>query len=365
MKVLHLINSLSMGGAENLLMNLAIQQYSMGYDVTVLQLVKSKNGTLLEQIKRADIQVISLKNAGSVYNPILIFSIIPYLRRYNIIHVHLFPALYWTGLAKILSFSSVPLVFTEHSTFDRRRGNMFLHLMDSFIYKCAYKEVIACSDKALESFKKYYPRMKAISISNGIDIEKYKNAEPYTKWTLCRVKEDSFIITMVARFAYPKRQDVIIKALALLPFNFHVVFVGGESFDPKLLIIKEQVKTLGLSERVHFLYTRSDIPKILKTSDVVVMSSEYEGLSLSSIEGMACGKPFIATNVNGLREIVQGAGVLFECGDEKGLADILLKLSIDKVYYQTVAEQCMARASKYDIHIMVQKYLSEYMVYVR
>ena len=65
---------------------------------------------------------------------------------------------------------------------------------------------------------------------------------------------------------------------------------------------------LGVSHRVLSLYIRKDVPRILKSSNVICMSSIYEGLSLSSIEGMASGHPFIATNVNGLREIVKGAG---------------------------------------------------------
>jgi glycosyltransferase involved in cell wall biosynthesis len=51
---------------------------------------------------------------------------------------------------------------------------------------------------------------------------------------------------------------------------------------------------------------------LLKTADIVVLSSHYEGLSLASIEGMASGKPFIASDVPGLHEVVKGADLLFE-----------------------------------------------------
>lgn len=121
---------------------------------------------------------------------------------------------------------------------------------------------------------------------------------------------------------------------------------------------------MNVIDRVHFLYLRSDVPRILKTSDIVMMSSEYEGLSLSSIEGMASGKPFVATDVNGLREVVQGAGELFELNNSDELAKILLKLYSDKNYYKKVTERCKVRASLYDIQKMINGYMNVYQEFV-
>ena len=104
------------------------------------------------------------------------------------------------------------------------------------------------------------------------------------------------------------------------------------------------------------MYVRSDVPRILKTSDVVMMSSEYEGLSLSSIEGMAAGKPFIATDVNGLREVVADAGELFELYNVEQLVSILSKLESDADYYNLIAKRCYQRALEFDINIMAEKY---------
>ena len=102
------------------------------------------------------------------------------------------------------------------------------------------------------------------------------------------------------------------------------------------------------------------VVRISTTSDVVMMSSEYEGLSLSSIEGMAAGKPFVATDVNGLREVVKDAGVLFELCNSEQLATVLMRLASDKEYYEKIVNQCRKRASQYDIQQMVDKYLMVY-----
>ena len=102
------------------------------------------------------------------------------------------------------------------------------------------------------------------------------------------------------------------------------------------------------------------MPELLKAVEVVVMSSHYEGLSLSNIEGMASGNPFVASDVDGLREITDGYGELFPHEDDKVLADIILKLSTDEEYRQSVIEKCKKRAEQYDISNMSNAYFKVY-----
>ena len=75
---------------------------------------------------------------------------------------------------------------------------------------------------------------------------------------------------------------------------------------------------------------------------------------------MAGKKPVIASNVAGLKQVVEGAGLLFPAGNEKYLAYCITKLLIDKQYYNQISERCFNRAFQYDIHMMVEKYIEEY-----
>lgn len=361
MKILHIIDNLSMGGGQNLLIGLAGLQQKMGNEVCVLALEPCSDTLVRTKIETEGVEVKVLSNRIKLRNPIQILMLMPRLGRYDIVHVHLFPALYWAGFAKLFSLSGTPVVYTEHSTKNRRRANPILRRIDRFVYRHCYQKVIACSDKALETFRQAYPNVKNVcAINNGVNTSIYATAKPYTKKELLGVSEDSFIVTMVARFMFMKRQDTIVEAISKLPERFHACFVGSEPTDEGLLKVKKLAASLGVSERVHFLYLRPDVPRILKTSDVVVMSSEYEGLSLSSIEGMAAGKPFVATDVNGLREVVDGAGELFELYNSDELAKILLNLSSDEVYYNELVTRCRKRASEYDIHKMVDSYMNVY-----
>ena len=361
MKILHIIDNLSMGGGQNLLIGLAGIQKEMGNEVTVLALEPCKDPLVKNKIEAKGVKVEVLTSKIKLRNPLQILLLMPWLKKCDIAHVHLFPALYWVGFAKLFSFSKTPIVYTEHSTKNRRRENPVLRRVDTFVYKYCYNKVIACADKALETYKQVYPSVKQVcAINNGVDTKKYWEAEPYTKKDLLGIPENSFVVTMVARFMYMKRQDTIIKAIKELPSKFHACFVGSEPTYTGLLKVKELAEQLGVSDRIHFLYLRSDVPRILKTSDVVVMSSEYEGLSLSSIEGMAAGKPFIATDVNGLREVVKGAGELFELYNSDELSKILIRLEADKQYYDDMVARCRKRASEYDINNMVDQYMDVY-----
>lgn len=99
---------------------------------------------------------------------------------------------------------------------------------------------------------------------------------------------------------------------------------------------------------------------MLKTVDVCLLSSHYEGLSLSSLEGFASGKPFIGSDVPGIRDLVQGYGILFPDGDSIKLAEEITKLMADKNYYDTVAQRCLERVSEFDISKMVEKTITLY-----
>ena len=75
---------------------------------------------------------------------------------------------------------------------------------------------------------------------------------------------------------------------------------------------------------------------------------------------MAAGKPFVASDVDGLREVTQGYGILFPHEDAKALADIIKRLDEDKGYYDEVADRCYQRAKEYDLASTIAEYNEVY-----
>lgn len=359
MKILHIINSLGCGGAESLLSDLSFIQKERGLDISIATL-SDENSIFKEKVKGFGIKYFSLSKNRSIYNPIFIFKIVKIIKQYDLVHVHLFPAQYWVAFAKLISSAKTPIITTEHSTSNRRREHRIFKWIDTLVYR-TYSKIICCSDKAYDTFHIHFPSIvNVVSIPNGINLERFKNATALNKQDIFNLPNTSCVITMVARFHPPKRQDTIITALKYLPENFCAVLVGNKSDDPNMQDITNLIASLNLSDRVRLLGVRNDIPNILKTSDIIVLASDYEGLSLSSIEGMAIGKPFIATDVNGLREVVLGAGLLYEKDNAQMLAMEIYDLMQNSTSYNNISEQCYMRASKYDINNMVQSYLDVY-----
>lgn len=351
MKILHVITSLRTGGAEHLMVDLLPRLRNLGNDVELL-IFDGTRTPFFEQLEAAGIKIHSLGVGGNVYNPLNIFKLVKFIKKYDIIHTHNTACQLFVPVAKCFSFGGAKLVTTEHSTSNRRRGNKMFKILDKWMYR-RYKKIICISDPSEDSLRGYlgntYP---ILTIKNGVDVGRFLNATPVDLGL-----GDCKKITMIAGFRYEKDQPTVIKSLHYLPEDYHVVLVGDGEKRPELEAL---IQNENLGDRVHLLGLRSDVPQILKSSDVIVMSSHREGLSLSNVEGMCSGHPFVASDVEGLREVTQGYGVLFPHGDSKALAETIEKLCIDSEYASSIIDRCCERAKQYDISNMAKKYNKVY-----
>jgi len=354
MRVLQIINSLYTGGAEKLLVDAIPLYRQKGIDMKLL-LLNGDETPFYRQLKNENIVIHSLTRGKikKIYNPLLIFRIIPFLKKYDIVHVHLFPALYWVALAKLLSFSKIQLVFTEHSTNNRRimKGGIW-RILDRFIYR-EYNKIVSITadvDKILQKQLSLHKNNFQV-INNGVKISDFLQLNHNIN------NDDKRIIIQVSSFQYPKDHPTLIRAMQYLSENIKLILVGdGEKRKESETLTKE----LNLSDRVQFLGIRTDIPQLLQSADIAVLSSHWEGFGLAAVEGMAAGKPVIASDVSGLREVVEGAGLLFEKGNKQDLAQKISSLIDDPALYKDVAARCRERAKQYDINTMVEKYIGLY-----
>ena len=357
-RLLQIVNTLYPGGAEKLVIETSKAFVRKGLDVDIL-ILKSLDIDRTEILKSEyDIEVFSLGENTNIYNPLCISGIKKILRKgnYDVVHVHLFPALYWAAYA-VGGSSDTQLIYTEHNTHNKRREKLIFKWLDPYIYK-KYDRIISISEKAHQNLLAYLgsESERFCTINNGVNLNAITDALPYSKAEL-GLPEDGKLIIQVSHFREQKNQKALIKALHKLNEKVHLFLVGdGPLMDEN----KELSRTLGIEERVHFLGLRDDVPRLLKTSDIVVLSSHHEGLSLSSVEGMASGSPFVASNVPGLREVVEGAGILFEDDDVEGLAEILQSLMKNQQLYESTVQNCLARSREYDIELMVQRYIDVY-----
>ncbi len=357
-----MITSLRTGGAEVLVVNLMPRFRALGHEVGVV-VFDGEWTALMERLERECPECRIYRLGKSVYSPLHIIRLARIMRQYDIVHTHNSSPQLFAAIANIVCRKR--LVTTEHSTNNRKRENGgLLRFVDRWMYG-RYDKIICISEIAEERLRLYLgtqiPQISQIengndnicTINNGVDVEAIHGAEP-----IAEMRSGKFVIVMVAGFREAKDQDTLIRAMALLPKEeYELWLVGDGTRRANLELI---IDNLQLGDQVKLLGLRTDVPRILKTADVVVMSSHWEGLSLSNIEGMSAGKPFVASDVNGLREVTQGYGILFPHEDAEALARIIRQLHDDREYYQEVADRCYERAKRFDIQKMAEAYAYAY-----
>jgi glycosyltransferase involved in cell wall biosynthesis len=352
MKILQVINSLGTGGAEKLLLDTIPKYNASGLSMHLL-LLNGTNHPFLEELKKhKDITIFDF-GMGSVYNPLHIFRLLKFFKKYDLLHVHLFPSLYWVGMAKWFSFSRTPLLFTEHNTSNRRRGHLIFKVLDQWMYS-RYRKIITISSEVDAGIKKHlgFKEQRFEYIQNGALVNEIGATKPTARESL-GLQENDKVLIQVSSFTPQKDQKTLIKAIAQMDESVKLILVGD---GPLLNASKELVNELNLEERVQFLGIRMDVPALLRMADMVVLSTRYEGLSLSSIEALASGRPFVASNAPGVTKMLSGAGVLFPIGDETTLANELTALIESPELYSEVAQKCLARAQEFSIDTMIEKH---------
>lgn len=349
MRVLHVITSLRTGGAEKLMVDLLPRLQQSGHEIDLL-LFDGIETSFKRILENKGIKIYNLGVGGSVYSPLRLFKFLPYLRCYDIVHTHNTAPQMFAALGSV--WYNVKLITTEHNTSNRRRKWKWYKVIDRCMYN-RYRTVICISKKAEQNLLSYIGSCKANiqTVENGIDLNNFIHVK--SSENLEKIAPNSKKIIMVAGFRPQKDQDTLIRSIKLLPSDFHLFLVGDGTRRKEL---EDLTSIEGIADRVHFMGIRDDIPELLHAADYIVMSSHFEGLSLSSVEGMCAGKPFIASDVDGLRDVVYGAGILFPHEDAKTLADEIMKLEKNPPEYKVVANRCLERAKHYDISKMSRQY---------
>ena len=358
MKILHIINSLATGGAEKLILETIPLLKQKGIKVDLLVLNGNEYPYMKQLVALNCCKIYSLGN-GSLFNPLFILKIIPYLKKYDLVHIHLFPAQYWAVFAKIISFSKVKIIFTEHSTSNRRIKNKWFKYIERFVYSF-YNKIICITDEVEEALERHtsLDKYRFGVIENGVNLKAIEKALTLDRKSLqYSIQESDKLLIQVAGFRIEKDQKTVIRAMQYLDVNVKLLFVGDGALRNES---EKLVNELGLQERIFFLGVRTDVPSLLKTADISVVSSHWEGFGLAAVEGMAVTKPVIATNVPGLSNVVKGAGILFEKGNDKELANIVKELLSDVDYYNKVGKAGFERAKQYDINSMVDRQIQLY-----
>ncbi len=352
MKILQAIASLETGGAQKLVSEISPLLRDCGHQVDVV-VFNGKESIFTKNLTDEEIEVMSL-GRSSVYNPINIWKLTRLSRHYDVVHTHTTAPQLFAAVAFFFADSTV-LVTTEHNTSNRRRNHRIFRPLDIWMYG-RYKKVICISEKTKEALDSYLKPTKvdSIVIENGLNLENYRSASPLSS----QMNSGKFIVTMVALFRYQKDQETLIRAFRLLDANRFELWLIGDG--ERRSVIEKCIEECGLESVVKLWGIRKDVPSIMAASNVIVQSSHIDGFALSAVEGMAAGKPVIASDIPGLAQVVGDAGILFPHQDYEKLAEEIQRLADFPDKYDEVAKRCAKRAEEFTIQKMVNKYDAVY-----
>lgn len=206
----------------------------------------------------------------------------------------------------------------------------------------------AAISRQLQEEEKLDPRKLAL-VHNGIDLARFDARADRPLDDPLPLPPDACAITTVANLHPIKGQEDTVEALARLVGSFpslHLLLVGaGERREA----IAGTAQRLGVSERVHFLGHRADVPAILARTRILVSSSRAEGLSNSVIEGMAARLPIVATAVGGTPELIDGRsrGLLVPPSSPERMAEALAALLSDPERGRRLGREARAFAERH------------------
>jgi glycosyltransferase involved in cell wall biosynthesis len=257
----------------------------------------------------------------------------------------------------------------RHTTLDYQHSKKSTIIVASLCAKLSHfipNGIVCCAQKALEVHKERgYNRDKLFVINNGYNLKEFfVNPEAFEKINNeLNVPVGTPMIGMVARFDPVKDHQKLIIALGMLNkknLYFKCCLIGSGMNSSNELIIK-WLEEQGVANNVLLLDQRSDIPDIMNTLDLHVLSSLGEAFPNVLAEAMACGTPCVATNVGDADLIVGDTGWLVAPENPEALANILaealseMKNSPEK--WQSRKIKARQRIEeKFSIETMIEKY---------
>jgi glycosyltransferase involved in cell wall biosynthesis len=304
-RVLHVIDSLDLGGAQVVLENLIRHGDRERFEFEAAAM--HGRGVYWDRLATLGVPLHSLSFHHKVplYVPRLAWLCLT--RRYDVVHTHLLAA---NVIAKPVAtiFGTRVRINHDHCNDKLTDPRKWALTADRLTNRLS-THVIAVSEstRAFVVEREGVPPSRATTIHNGIDLEKFRprpdlRAAARERWKL---PQDAFVVAGIGRLTYQKNFALFLEiAAAIAKEHPRAIFVlvGTGEDEPAL---RAQAAELGLQDRVRFLGYVADMPALWPAIDCLLLTSRYEGLPITILEAMACGAAIVASNLDGMREILR------------------------------------------------------------
>jgi glycosyltransferase involved in cell wall biosynthesis len=355
-KVLHIVYSLQVGGAERVVTNYALHHNRKVYEPVVVAL--TQGGPLEDDLEAAGVKTYILgKRLG--FDPRVIFKLARIMRDegVKIVHVHTPLANNWGVPAALLSGVKT-VIRTEHGLFRRERQ---FYVFINAVLGLFNRKILACSDRAKDTHVAMDPlsRRKYATIYNGIDVVRYQRVgDTSALRRAIGLPEDAPVVGIIGSLTPLKGHRIFLQMAELISqirSDVRFLVVGD---GPLRAELEALARSNGLADQVIFTGVRRDVPELLSLMDVFVLSSHSEAHPLTILEAMAAGRPVVATDVGGNAEsVVHGeTGFIVSPNDGQKLFADVKKLLDDPDLARSMGQRGLERVKR---EFTVQKMVAE------
>ncbi|MCX6808656.1 MAG: glycosyltransferase, partial [Candidatus Berkelbacteria bacterium] len=274
--------------------------------------------------------------------------------------------------------SNIPVIITNHFSLEFALAYVKLPILLPLARKLLIRYLVAFHNKCdivitptetiAKQIRSWKVKTPVIAISNGIFYDRFSQNFPQEKIDAFRLKNhlpDNPIVLYTGRIDLDKSVDVIIKSMSAVikATNAHFVFAGSGDMISEIEAIAENE---GVRKDATFLgridHESDEFIALYKCARVFAIASTIETQSLVTLEAMSAGLPVVAAKANALPEIVKSDfnGFLFTPGDEKALAEHLIKILTDNSLWQKFSRHSMQLASHHEMSLCFARTLTLY-----
>lgn len=346
MKVLHLISSSGVYGAEKVIISLVKEliQADIKTYVGIFYNVQSPHLELQEALSKFQIPVKIFYCRGK-FDLKTIFDIRKFVdhNSINIIHSHGYKSNFYALCVK----SNCKKIATCHNWLRNNKKMRFYKCLDKFLLRKFDKIAVVSKLLKDEIIKSGVSKENVILVNNGVDVDSFYPLHHKNRLKdLWNLKEDEKVIGSIGRLTLEKGHIYLLKAFKIVKNNFpnvKLLIVGDGLLGESL---KLEVNNLGLSDHVVFAGFRNDIPEILNIIDIFVLPSLTEGMPMALLEAMAAKRTIVVSRVGEIPQIIKNGlnGVFIEPGDVKSISESILLLLKDKEKANFVANNAYQKA---------------------
>lgn len=327
-RVLHVIDSLNLGGAQSVMINLLRYADRSQFEFEVATM--SGRGVYWDRVKALGVPVraLSFSRLVPVYVPSMIWMCLK--RRYDIVHTHLIGA---NAIAKPLAALCGVKIRINHDHCNDKASDprRWIALADE-ISNHLSTHVIAVSQSTHDYLvgHEHMPPDRVTTIHNGVDLDVFRPRREQRAAARQRLglPADAFIVAGIGRLSYQKNFSLFIQVAAAVAAQRPSAYFVIAGTGPEEQQLRDHAARLGIEQRLRFLGYVGDMPEFYPAVDAMLLTSRYEGLPITILEAMATGTTIVSSMLDGVAEIMRDEedGALVPSSDVDGFVRRLCEL---------------------------------------